>query len=173
MNIEVDIKKLPDDLTLLEFIVLSAVADNTEAFTTSYELANSREPVGYEGDLLHVLLALQAKLYIKVEEDKYFLRKKTTDLFPEENDVSFDSFWNEYHKISGTPKSDKEAAYKHWRRLRKFERNKAFEKIQEYVTSVRDKRFIKKARTYLSDKNFNDEFINGRDPNQGSVTQFA
>ena len=67
-------------------------------------------------------------------------------------------FWDSYHEISKTLKSDKNAAEKYWDKMSNYEKEKAVDKIQDYVNSISDKKFIKKARTYLADKNYNDEF---------------
>ena len=56
------------------------------------------------------------------------------------------------------PKTDKEAALKYWKQLDQTEQKKAVENIQSYYDCLRDKNYCKKARTYLDDKNFNDEF---------------
>ncbi len=67
-------------------------------------------------------------------------------------------FWDSYHAITGLVKSDKEASVKHWKKLKETEKQKAIENINLYFNSLSDKKYCKKARTYLSDKNFNDEF---------------
>lgn len=76
------------------------------------------------------------------------------------NDInnSFESFFDEYHKITKLNKSDKAAALKKWKTLTVSERTKALENISNYYNSLSDKKYCKKARTYLNDKNFNDEF---------------
>ena len=71
---------------------------------------------------------------------------------------SFLSFWDSYHFITGFLKSDKDAAEKYWKKLKKEEQQKAINNIKPYFDSLNDKKYCKKARTYLSDKNFNDEF---------------
>jgi len=70
----------------------------------------------------------------------------------------FELFWEKYHSITGKPKSGKEPAKKHWKKLNKAEKNKAFENIQSYYDSMENKKYCQMARTYLSDKSFNDEF---------------
>lgn len=72
--------------------------------------------------------------------------------------ISFENFFYEYHRITKLKKSDKEAALKKWKQLSKTEQKKAFDNIQNYYDSLSDKKYCKKARTYLNDKNFNDEF---------------
>lgn len=71
----------------------------------------------------------------------------------------FETFWNEYHKLSAKPKTDRAAAEKKWKRLSSSEKDMALKMIPAYVGSVSEKKYIKKARTYLEDQNFNDEFM--------------
>lgn len=70
----------------------------------------------------------------------------------------FENFWTQYHQITGKPKTDKESALKYWNKLTAKEQTKAIEAIKPYYNSLNDPKFTKKARTYLSEKNFNDEF---------------
>lgn len=72
--------------------------------------------------------------------------------------ADFENFWNRYHSVTGKPKTDKEPAKKYWKKLNKLERGKAVQNIKPYFDSLNDKQYCKKARTYLSDKNYNDEF---------------
>jgi len=67
-------------------------------------------------------------------------------------------FWDSYHNATGLTKTDKEATIKYWDKLTDSEKQKAVANILPYFNSLRDKKYCKKARTYLSDKNFNDEF---------------
>jgi hypothetical protein len=69
----------------------------------------------------------------------------------------FEIFWTTYHTKTDRQKTDKEPARKKWNALNKSEQKKAVEQIDNYVRSNK-KEFLKKARTYLSDKSFNDEF---------------
>lgn len=69
----------------------------------------------------------------------------------------FDEFWTEYHKLSGLPKTDREAALKHWNKLKESERDLAIKNIDIYIKHCKPG-YIKKARTYLADKNFNDDY---------------
>ncbi len=75
-----------------------------------------------------------------------------------EQKESFLVFWESYHNITKLSKTDKEATIKYWDKLSNVEWLKALEMIQPYYNSLIDKKYCKKARTYLSDKNFNDEF---------------
>jgi len=71
--------------------------------------------------------------------------------------IEFSLFWDTYHKITGLKKTDQEAALKYWNRLKKSEQEKALLNCEPYWKSLSDKKYCKKARTYLADKNFNDE----------------
>ena len=75
-----------------------------------------------------------------------------------EEEVEFNKFWESYHLTTNKPKTDKDAALKYWHKLNKTERQAAVMNIKKYYDSLDDKKYCKKARTYLSDKNFNDEF---------------
>lgn len=82
------------------------------------------------------------------------------------NNIS--SFWDSYHAITGLRKTDLQAAQKYWDKLSDIERQKAIDNIKPYYDSLKDKKYCKKARTYLADKNFNDEFkVNGSIPEYG------
>lgn len=70
----------------------------------------------------------------------------------------FEFFWTQYHSITKIPKTDKVPAFSYFKKLTLDERRKAYTMIQGYSDSNKDKQYIKKARTYLSDKCFNDEF---------------
>ena len=104
---------------------------------------------------------LEQNLWIKKVKEGYILRDKGRQLFESSiSTITFDEFWENYHRITGLPKTDKEAAKTKWKRLSNKERNKADENIQAYYDSLNDKKYCRKARTYLENKNFNDEFIN-------------
>ena len=70
----------------------------------------------------------------------------------------FDNFWNQYHEITNLQKTDKEPTLKYWNKLSKSNKQKAIDNIKNYYNSLNDKKYCKKARTYLRDKNFNDDF---------------
>lgn len=95
-------------------------------------------------------------------------KRPATDHKQEEEEVKeekilFDHFWDSYHEITKRTKTDKEAAQKYWKKLKEPEKEKAVEMIKPYFDSLSDTKYCKKARTYLADKNFNDEYtINKR-----------
>jgi plasmid maintenance system killer protein len=74
------------------------------------------------------------------------------------NNIEFSQFWNTYHSITVLPKTDFQATQKYWNKLSETEQQKAIDNIKLYYDSLNDKKYCKKARTYLADKNFNDEF---------------
>lgn len=76
---------------------------------------------------------------------------------PEER---FECFWEHWHSISKKPKTDKDAAKKYFLRLKIEEQRLAYMNARKFIEKeMQNKggRYLKKARTYLSDKNFNDE----------------
>ncbi len=74
------------------------------------------------------------------------------------NNILFNTYWNSYHSITMKNKTDKESTLNYWKKLTELEKQKAIDNIKSYYNSLNDKKYCKKARTYLSDKNFNDEF---------------
>lgn len=74
------------------------------------------------------------------------------------NTTDFEEFWNRYHQITGIPKKDKAAAEKYHKKLSATDRQKAIDNITQYFDSLSDKKYCRMARTYLENKNFNDEF---------------
>lgn len=108
-------------------------------------------------------LELQEAGYIKIDTfDNIVLRQKTLDLRAQINpEPQFDEFWNKYHEITDQKKTDLQAALKYWKKLTKTEKRLAIDNIKPYFYSLpvySTGRPVKKARTYLDDKNFNDEF---------------
>jgi hypothetical protein len=73
------------------------------------------------------------------------------------NDL-FEEFWDKYHRICQIPKTDRGAAEKHWRSLKPKERQRAIDSVGDYYQSIENKKYIQKARTYLSVKAFDNEF---------------
>lgn len=106
------------------------------------------------------LKSLEQKLWIKKLSGEIEFRKKSEDLFKDEDDVDFEDFWDKYHDVvKERKKTDKVPAEKYWIKMSRAEKRKAYSSIQSYYDSVDNKTYCKKARTYLSDKNYNDEFI--------------
>ena len=98
------------------------------------------------------------KNYIIQEDNKYNNNIIYTQFSTAQTELSFDDFWNEYHRVTKKPKTDKEPAQKKWAKLTKEEQQKAYDKAAEYSLTSTDPQFLKKARTYLENKTFNDEF---------------
>ena len=120
---------------------------------------------GVSKDVLHqdILLELQAFGYIKILDDSgWSFRQKALDLQAKINpEVEFDKFWDKYHTVTDQKKSDLQASIKYWKKLTKHEKQKAMDNIEKYYDSLpmySTGKPVKKARTYLGDKNFNDEF---------------
>ncbi len=89
--------------------------------------------------------------------------------------IEFSLFWDLYHSITALKKTDNDATLKYWKKLSLKDQQKAIDNIHPYFDSLNDKKYCKKARTYLADKNFNDEFIaakparkEGYDPHYGT-----
>lgn len=72
--------------------------------------------------------------------------------------TEFENFFDEFHKVTGKRKEKKFPAWKHWKKLTKAEKQKALEVIPLFAKSKEDLQYLPIARTYLADKNFNDEF---------------
>lgn len=146
--IELDLDKLQESgLFVEEYVVLQLIHSglNPDSFKVS-----SKE----------IIPILEQNLWIKSVEDGWELRSKALSLFQNKDTrIDFEVFWKNYHEITGLPKTDREAAQKYWKKLTNKETIQANSNIENYYNSLKDKKYCKKARTYLADKNFNDEFI--------------
>lgn len=144
------------NLTPAAVILLKCVYTNNKVFYNEFCKK-------YADHLETIFQKLEREMYIKLLGDDYefedvVLRDKTIKLFESNKITSFADFWDKYHTITDLPKTDKESAKKYWKRLSKVEQLKAVANIKSYYDSLSDSRYCKKARTYLADKNFNDEF---------------
>lgn len=112
----------------------------------------------------YIYMNLERLGYIKVTQQypaEYVLRQKALDLKDNDVDPGFDKFWDEYHRITEQKKTDLQASLKYWKKLNNGEKQKALDNISNYYASLpmyTTGKPVKKARTYLGDKNFNDEF---------------
>lgn len=114
-----------------------------------------------------LLNILEENEYIKItgeDLDSIYLLPKSKEVF-NCKEVDFKEFWDKYHQICNIPKTDAAQAKIYFNRLNRHEKIAALNNIPQYYNScvknkdVRSgKIYVKKARTYLSDKNFNDEF---------------
>lgn len=146
---EIDIKKLKEsELFVEEFLLLLFIHNelNFEEFKWWY--------IPVKG----TLSTLEENLWIKKVEDGYVLRDRGRKLFENEETTTFEQFWEHYHVITKLPKTDKAAAETKWKRLKPKEKEKAIQMVESYYNSLNDKKYCRKARTYLENKNFNDEF---------------
>ena len=84
-------------------------------------------------------------------------------LISDKEKITFNYFWNHFHKHIKQPKAKKEPAFKHWKKLTLEQQRKAYNQIAPYSKSKpkSEHEFLCIARTYLSDKLFNDEFKKG------------
>jgi hypothetical protein len=147
-----DFKKLKEsNLLVEEYIFLLMLYEKVEWNKFSYLLSGE--------ELQQMIENLEKTMYITNSEEGYVLRGKGRELFEvPDKGISFDEFWNNYHTITRLSKTDKEAAKTYWKRLTVKERFKANEMIQAYYDSLNNKIYCRKARTYLENKNFNDEY---------------
>lgn len=135
--------------------ILREVADKRPNYDSDY-----MDDFVFEGHLDTIYEAME--VYGK-EYHKWIKENEKTPFDKE----AFEYFWERYHSITKKPKTDKDAAIRYWKKLTKTERNSAVAKIELYFNSIEDKRFVKKCRTYLEDKNFNDEFQTSNIPSVG------
>ena len=145
MELTIDLKLLKKSGLFLEEFVIMA-------------LINSGENIEKYHYSKHILQNLEDNMYIKLSENNWLLRGKGRELFESKTSVTFEEFWNHYHIVTHLAKTDRAAAEKYWKRLKPKEKELAVEKVQAYYNSLNDKKFCRKARTYLENKNFNDEF---------------
>lgn len=95
----------------------------------------------------------QYKTTKKPQENK----SKSTRTIKEHKE-SFEIFWDEYHRVTKRPKEDKEPAFTKWKQLSYDDQVKAFKQAKPY-SKTNDSNYLKKARTYLEDKSFNNEIM--------------
>lgn len=156
-EITIDSKQLVSDVSPAELILLNCVYTLNKTFFNDF--------CKVYGDKVSLLSkSLEKRLYIKLIKDdtlsldSYDLRQKSLDLFKIISTVEFTEFWDKYHEITHLPKTDKVPTNKYWKGLSNKEKQLAYKNIENYFNSLNDKRFCKKARTYLADKNFLDEW---------------
>lgn len=157
MEIELNLSKLKkNDLTPNEYCILYCIANNKDITWLNPELQEDNEL------LKKILLKLESKLWIKIVNNQVYLREKSqqTDLLGEK-DPTFEEFWDSYKLITGLPKTDAASAKKYWNKLSGKKKKLALNNIEPFFLSLnqpKGSKYIKKARTYLSDENFMDEF---------------
>lgn len=160
----VELDEITSNLTPGELLTLKSIyTGNKKAFE---RLSNE-----YGNYIPNVLESLQNKLYIKIqgeEFDELICREKAELLFSEKG-ITFEEFWDLYHTITHLPKTDNKPARSKWNRLTKGKKKLAIDNIRAYYDSLSDKRYCKKARTYLEDENFMDEFKPRQDENDWTI----
>ena len=160
----IELDEIISDLTPGELLVLKAIyTGNKRAFERLFNAYSSYIP--------KVLESLQNKLYIKStgnDFDDIVCREKADQLFAEKG-LSFEEFWDLYHTITHLPKTDLKPAKSKWNRLTKGKKKKAIANIRLYYESLNDKKYCKKARTYLEDEAFENEFKINNGTNSGGI----
>ena len=149
-----NLDEIISDLTPGELLVLKAIyTGNKKAFERLFNAYSSYIP--------KVLESLQNKLYIKStgnDFDDIVCRGKSWPTICRKRKLSFEEFWDLYHTITHLPKTDLKPAKSKWNRLTKGKKKKAIANIRLYYESLNDKKYCKKARTYLEDEAFENEF---------------
>src|SRR5574344_568424 len=160
----IELDEITSNLTPGELLTLKSIyTSNKKAFE---RLSNE-----YGRYIPNVLESLQNKLYIKIqgeEFDELICREKAELLFSEKG-MTGEEFWNLYHTITHLPKTDNKPARSKWNRLTKGKKKLAIDNIRAYHDSLSNKRYCKKARTYLEDENFMDEFKPRQDENDWTI----
>ena len=142
-------------LNYSEFLLLKCIFEDIDLF---YHLQN----INYQNDnFIYPILELENNGFIRMIGPLVHLTEKTKLLFEQRSkkEDGFEEFWELYHNITKKSKSDKEPAKKYWIKLTLKEREKCMNKelLTNYANSV-DSQYIKKCRTFLGDKNFNDSY---------------
>lgn len=149
----IELDEIIPELTPGELITLKSIyTGNKKAF--------ERLSGAYSTYIPKVLESLQNRLYLKITGDNFeelVCRDKADLLFADKGN-SFEEFWDLYHTITHLPKTDLKPAKTKWNRLTKGKKKKAIANIRLYYESLNDKRYCKKARTYLEDEAFENEF---------------
>lgn len=147
MELTIDLKALKESgLFVDEFVFLALINEGEDPLGGDYHW-----PSG-------ILERMENNMWIKYCEDSIELRSKAKELFESKATVTFEQFWEHYHTVTKLPKTDRAAAETKWKRLKPKEKEKAIEMVEAYYGSLNDKKYCRKARTYLENKNFNDEF---------------
>lgn len=104
-ELTINLKKLKESDIFVEEYLLLALIYNGEDIS-NYKFIN--------GEMEHLLYALEQEMWVSKVDDEYVLRSKALALFEEEkNTINFDEFWNEFP--SSTPKGRPlRAASKEW-----------------------------------------------------------
>ena len=152
---------------------LNNSVDNSIKFSTTDSLNNSvgnnnKTIILLNNNTIKQLRKEDFDFFISTKEFKDYLESKNLEVSKKESNMHkkklFDEFWTSYHLICNQKKTDREPALKRFNRLTVIEQQKAIDNIKKYYLSLSDVKYCKKARTYLADKNFNDEFSNPKKP---------
>lgn len=99
---------------------------------------------------------LEHNMWIANSVDGLMLRKKGLDLLTDNVNVKFDVFYDKYRKVTGLLKTERTATEKYWNKLKVKDKQLALDTIELYYSN--NKEYPHKARTYLSERHFEDEF---------------
>jgi hypothetical protein len=154
-QIIIELDEFTSEITPGELMILKCIyTGNKRGFETFSKT--------YSTFVSAILESLQNKLYLKIQGDEFeelVCREKTEVLFGSK-DSTFEEFWDKYHIICKLPKTDLKPSKLKWNRLTKGKKKKAIDNIKAYWDSLNDKRYCKKARTYLEDESFENQFSN-------------
>ena len=156
-EITLDAKDFQSNLSPGEVILLKVLYEQNKLFFRHYFKL-------YGTFIPSTLESLEKRFYLKIigddlsSLDSISLRQPAIDLFTKNETISFDEFWKKYHEVTKLPKTDLQAAKKYWNGLLVKDKKLAFDNVENYYNSLNDKRYCKKARTYLADKNYLDEW---------------
>ena len=120
------------------------------------EITNRKKRLSIAGKKGAAIKKIKATLKPPLSQAKATL--KQPDKIIEDKTIEIDSFWDLYHSYSKKSKTDLEPAKKHWKKLTEKEKQKAIDNTKKYINSINDKKYVVKARTYLSNKLFNNQF---------------
>jgi hypothetical protein len=81
---------------------------------------------------------------------------------PAEINIAFDVFWDMYDK-----KVDRAKCEVKWTRLTDKERTECIQRLPDYIRSTPEKSFRRDPETYLNNKSWENEIINGKSVNGG------
>ncbi len=159
------------EVLINSYLVFNGVLINAD---NSTDINNIAWTCGFNSELTGCYRELKVDLTVfyvsSYKEIKNIRIKEVKEIKNKDN--GFSLFWNQYHSITGLAKTDYQAALKKWKTLNKTERQKAIDSVQSYFDTLKDKKYCKKARTYLGDKNFNDEFTKAEDDWQKQREEF-
>jgi len=116
-----------------------AIVKNTKATTKALDKALSKHSTEHSQSIVSI--------------DKQETKNKE-----QETKDSFIIFWDYFHTLTKLKKTNRHESKKVWVKLPYEEQLKAYANVGGYYASVKDKNFLVKCRTYLTNKLYEDEF---------------